>query len=70
MSDLPFPINASFLTVQEVAALFRVTPKTVRRWIKDGTLPALQIGRGWRIARTDLQQLAGDRGNSVLRHVL
>lgn len=70
MTNLPYPTDAIFLTVQEVADLFRVTTKTVRRWINQGSLPATQIGRGWRIARSDLQQLAADRGNGVLRHAL
>ncbi|MCE0505390.1 helix-turn-helix domain-containing protein [Roseivivax sp. GX 12232] len=70
MIDLPYPSDATFLTVNEVAELFRTTPKTVRRWIKNRDLPATQIGRGWRIARSDLKQLAADRGNGAIHHAL
>jgi excisionase family DNA binding protein len=70
MTDLPYLADAPLLTVNEVAALFRVTPKTIRRWIEHGSLPAIQMGRGWRIARGDLKQLADERGNNVLRHAL
>ena len=31
------------LTVQEVAAIFRVDEATVRRWIKHGTLEAVKL---------------------------
>jgi excisionase family DNA binding protein len=70
MTDLPFPTNATYLTVKEAAALFRVSTKTMLRWIKAGTLPATKLGRDWRIARSDLKALAAARGNRVLGHVL
>ncbi|SDE80842.1 helix-turn-helix domain-containing protein [Ruegeria marina] len=70
MTDLPFPANATFLSVKEVAALFRVCPKTVRRWIQSGELPATRLGRDWRIARNNLKAHAAAHGNQVLGHVL
>ena len=46
--------NAEYLTPEEVAALLKVTRRTVYNWLKRGTLPAVQFGRGWRIRREDL----------------
>lgn len=43
-----------FLTPEEVSGLLRVSVYTIRRWIKEGTLPAFKVGRGWRIRETDL----------------
>ena len=70
MPDLPIPANAAYLSVRDVATLLRVCPKTVRRWIKSGTLPATRLGRDWRIARSDLKALAAARGNRAAGHVL
>jgi len=42
-----------FLTVNEIADYFRVTRITVWRWCKRGIIPALQIGRTWRIPRDE-----------------
>jgi len=70
MADLPFPADTAFLTVKEVSDTFRVCPKTVRRWVSSGHLPALRLGRDWRIARADLKTFAAARGNPVLAHVL
>jgi excisionase family DNA binding protein len=42
-------IEQSFLTPEEVSQLLRVSVYTVRRWIKQGDLPAYKVGRGWRI---------------------
>ena len=66
MDNLPFPSDASFLSVKGVADLFRVCPKTVRRWIASEALPATRLGRDWRIHRDDLSRLAGARGNRFI----
>lgn len=35
------------LSVKEAADVFKVRPKTVRRWIAEGNIPASKIGRGY-----------------------
>jgi excisionase family DNA binding protein len=46
-----------FLTVPQVAAELQVTPQTIRNWIDQGTLPAVRIGRAFRVKRSDLDAL-------------
>ena len=47
----------SFLNPQEISGLLRVSVQTVRRWIKEGSLPAYKVGpRMWRIRKTDLDE--------------
>ena len=41
------------LTVQEIADYLRVSRVTVWRWCHEGTIPAFQAGRNWRIHRSD-----------------
>jgi excisionase family DNA binding protein len=43
------------LTVAEVARLLRVSNMTVYRLIKAGELPALRVGKNYRIREADLQ---------------
>lgn len=45
-----------YQTVQDVADRLNVAEATVRQWIKSGALRAIDIGKGWRIADTDLAQ--------------
>jgi len=45
------------LTVKEVASYLRVGRVTVWRWCQDGVIPAIRIGRNWRIHRSDLREL-------------
>ena len=42
MVDLPITEDAAYLSVRDVAALFRISTKTVRRWIKSGELQPVQ----------------------------
>lgn len=45
-----------FATVAEVAKRLRVSNMTVYRLVKAGQLPAVRVGRGYRIRETDLQR--------------
>ena len=46
--------TARFLTVQEVADLMRVSTMTVYRIIKSGELPAVRVGRSFRVRDVDV----------------
>jgi excisionase family DNA binding protein len=46
--------KARFLTVQEVAELMRVSSMTVYRLIKAGDLPAVRVGRSFRVRDDDV----------------
>ncbi|BCH30874.1 hypothetical protein MesoLjLc_28040 [Mesorhizobium sp. L-8-10] len=45
-----------YQTVQELAERLEVAEATVRQWIRSGELRAIDIGKGWRIADTDLER--------------
>ena len=45
------------LTVPQVAAEFQVTAQTVRNWIDHGALPAVRVGRAFRVRRADVDEL-------------
>ncbi len=42
------------LTVAEVAEMLRVSTMTVYRLIRTGELPAVRVGRNYRVRRADL----------------
>ena len=49
---------SALLTPAEVAARFRVDPKTVTRWAKDGRLPCIRtLGGHRRFWRSDVDRL-------------
>jgi excisionase family DNA binding protein len=45
------------LTVPQVADEFQVTSQTIRNWIDAGTLPAIRVGRAFRLRRADVDAL-------------
>jgi excisionase family DNA binding protein len=45
------------LTVPQVASELQVTAQTIRNWIAHGTLPAVRIGRAFRVRRADVEAL-------------
>jgi excisionase family DNA binding protein len=45
------------LTVAQVAEEFQVTTQTIRNWIDHGTLPAVRVGRAFRVRREDVEEL-------------
>jgi excisionase family DNA binding protein len=51
------------LTVVEVAKYFRVDPESVRRWLREGKLLGINLGRGpgWRVRVGDLQTFITER---------
>jgi excisionase family DNA binding protein len=53
------------LTVVEVAATMRVSNMTVYRLIKNGDLPALRVGKNYRIRESDVDVYLSDRSVQV-----
>ena len=43
------------LDVEDVASYLEISPTTVWRWCRDGTLPSMKIARRWRIRREALE---------------
>ena len=46
-----------YLTVKEVAERLSCSEVMVRSWIKTGTLPAIKVGKQWRITISDYDSL-------------
>lgn len=51
--------NGSFLTVAEVADLMRVSKMTVYRLIHSEELPAVQVGRNFRVRESAVNEYLG-----------
>jgi excisionase family DNA binding protein len=48
-------------TTEEVAGKLRVTPKTVREWIRRGELKAIDACQGYRIFKSDYEEFLASR---------
>jgi excisionase family DNA binding protein len=47
---------SALMTTGQVLGCLKVTPRTIYRLIRSGELPAVRIGRRWRIRRADLNE--------------
>ena len=48
--------EVKFLTVAEVAAVMRVSKMTVYRLVHNGELPAVRVGRSFRVSEEDVNE--------------
>jgi excisionase family DNA binding protein len=55
--------NAGLLTVEDVSERLGVGRVTIYRWCREGRLPCLKVGRGWRIRREALEDFL--RGSEI-----
>jgi excisionase family DNA binding protein len=61
----PSFVTGRLFTVAEVAAAMRVSNMTVYRLIRSGELPALRVGKGYRIFEADLERFLEGRSVHV-----
>jgi excisionase family DNA binding protein len=48
--------ESKFLTIAEVASMMRVSKMTVYRLVHGGELPALRVGRSFRVLEEDVNE--------------
>lgn len=57
MAQPPAP---RFLTVAEVAEIARVSKMTVYRMVHSGELPAIRVGKSFRVPYAEVEKLLGE----------
>jgi excisionase family DNA binding protein len=58
-------VEGTLLTVAEVAAIMRVSNMTVYRLIRGGDLPAIRVGKNYRIREAEAQRYLTERSVRV-----
>lgn len=48
-------LEKELFTVNQLAEMFEMHPKTIRRYIRNGVLKAVKIGGQWRVKKDDLK---------------
>ena len=43
-------------TLEEVASILHVTKRTLYRYLKEGSLKAVRVGKYWRVSHENLQE--------------
>lgn len=47
---------ARILTAEQAAEKLQLTPKTIRKLLKEGQMPGRKVGREWRVLETDIER--------------
>lgn len=50
-------LKSRLMTPEEVAQTLQLHPEVIRRWLRQGKIPACKIGRSWRVQEEDLRRL-------------
>jgi len=53
--------NKAYYTTEEIAKMLSIHVATVRRWIREGKLPAILLGKSYRVAKEDLRRFLEER---------
>lgn len=51
-------MTEKYYTVDEIAELVKIHPKTIQRYIREGKLKATKVGKSWRVSGHDLSTFA------------
>ncbi|WP_054949772.1 helix-turn-helix domain-containing protein [Numidum massiliense] len=57
-------------SVDQLAQIVSMHPRTIRRYIREGKLAATKIGGEWRIRREDAEAFIGMKGGELQQHAL
>ncbi len=47
-------MSEQYYTVEQISEMLKMHPKTIQRYIREGKLNAVKIGKGWRVSGHDL----------------
>lgn len=52
---------SELLTTREVADYLKLDVSTITRWIREKKLPAIKVGRSYRIKREDITKITNEK---------
>lgn len=60
-------MSEKYYTVEQIASMLDIHPKTIQRYIREGKLRANKVGKGWRVTGHDLSVFTEGTGNAPKR---
>lgn len=64
-------MKKEYYTVEEIATLLHIHPKTIQRYIREGKLKATKIGKSWRVTGHELSSFTeGNRYRTGSEHTI
>ena len=60
-------MDETYYTVEQIAGLLNIHPKTIQRYIREGKLRAVKLGKSWRVTGHDLSTFTESGGAAPTR---
>ncbi len=57
--------NHEIMTIKQVAEYLKVSPRTIYKLVKDGTIPTFKIMNMWRFERSKIDQWINEKSEGV-----
>lgn len=57
--------NHEIMTIKQVAEYLKVSPRTIYKLVKDGTIPTFKIMNMWRFERSKIDQWINEKSEDV-----
>ena len=54
-----------FYTPEQIAQLLQVNVVTVHRWLRDGKLKSVKLGRLWRVSARNLEEFVHSKAKRI-----
>lgn len=48
--------SENYIGIEEASAFLNIRPVTLRKWIKDKSIPAHKIGKQWKFKKSELEE--------------
>jgi len=58
-------MKEAYYTVDQIADILKIHPKTVQKYIREGKLKANKVGKSWRVPGHDLSIFAEGNGGNI-----
>src|SRR5438128_2734981 len=62
--------NEHWLTIKEIATRLKLHPNTVARYIQEGKLKGVKVGKGYRVRESDLSTFIGEQRDDGSARIL
>jgi len=59
-------MTEKFYTVDEIAEMVKIHPKTIQRYIREGKLKASKVGKSWRVTGHDLSTFTEGSSDNLI----
>ena len=63
---MPERYSENYIGIEEAAAFLNIKPVTLRKWIREKSVPAYKIGKQWKFKKSELEEWVSTGRSAML----